>query len=151
MTGNADVEALKSFQWSIQDEAQFEFIAIKYGDRKKLYDEYHEKRKLADKSETINGKPNLHHPRMLLEADVAQMRWEMAYLLSKNKELEERTQILSGLYERVSILEGAYNFLTMGFENAKKKFSEALLMQVSVHQREQKLKQKTEQPDDKKL
>ena len=101
--------------------------------------EFQEKRKVADKSETVNGKPNPQYPRLRLEAEVAQMRYEMAYMVAKNKSLESRFELLYGLYERVSLLEGAYNFLTVGFENAKRMFQEALSKQASVAVRERKI------------
>lgn len=110
---------LEAFAWSMRDEGQYQFMARKYADRQKLSKEYEEKRKLADKSETIDGKPNPQHPRIRLEADMAQMRYEMAYILEKNSMLSEQIGILVQLFERVSLLEGAYHHTKMLAENCR--------------------------------
>lgn len=133
------LEDITDYAWSMQDEGREELIALKYRDRKKLDEEAQKLWRAADSSQTVNGKSNPHYPRMKLEADVAEMRFEMSCVLAKNKDLQEQINILSGLYQRVSILEGAYNFLTMGYKQAEKMFKDALLKQVSVDKREKDL------------
>lgn len=110
---------LGDWAWSIRDEGQYQFMATKYGDRKRLSEEYEAKRKVADKSETIEGKPNPQYPRIRLEADMAQMRYEMAYILDKNKQLSEQVEALTWLYQRVDILEGAYGHMKLLAETTR--------------------------------
>lgn len=115
-------DGIEDYSWSLQDEGAARFIAVKYADRRKLYDEWQAKRKVADKSETVNGQPNPQYPRLRMEADIAQMRFEMAYLIAKNHDIEQQIDILGSLHGRVSVLEGAYTFLTMGLQTAKNLF-----------------------------
>lgn len=112
--------------WSLRDEAHCRFIDFKYADRQKLAEDWHEKRKLADKSQTIAGKPNPQYPRLIVEAEIAQTRFDMAYLVAKNQQLEQQIMMLNDLHQRVSILEGAYTYLRMLAETAKLAFESAM-------------------------
>lgn len=94
--------------WNFRDEATYAFLEQKYRDREKLGAEYDAARKLADKSQTIDGKPNPQHPRLALEADMAQLKLEMAYIIDRNSQLQQYIATLEYLHERVGILEGAY-------------------------------------------
>lgn len=119
-------EQIGAYAWTLQDEGASNFIDLKYSDRRKLHYDYHLKRKLADKSETIDGKSNPHYPRLRLEADMAQMRFEMSYLVAKNKQLETQISILANMFERMGVLEGAYSALTMGLENVKRLYQDVI-------------------------
>ena len=112
-------DKVSNFSWALRDEGQYEFMRQKYHDRRALEQAYDEKRKLADKSETINGKPNPQHPRLVIEAEMAQQRYEMAYIIDRNTMLQEQLEALSWLANRVSILEGAYGHLNMMTEQNK--------------------------------
>lgn len=124
MTDNANESGLAAYAWSMRDEGQYQFMAKKYAERKKLADEFDVKRKLADKSETIDGKPNPQYPRIRLEADMAQMRYEMAYIVEKNAMLSEQVQIMGNLFQRVDILEGAYGHMKLLAEGCRIDYTE---------------------------
>ncbi len=104
-------DQIQSFAWELRDERHYQFIARKYHDRRKLAAEADEKRKLADKSETINGKPNPQHPRLCVEAEMAQMRYDMAYMVDKNTQLEQYIETIEFVHQRLGILEGAYGHI----------------------------------------
>lgn len=108
--------------WNFEDEAHNDWVQFKYGkeNRAKLKDDYTTKSKLAEKSKTLpDGRPNPHHPRLQLEADLAQTRYDMAYLVARNQELENKMEILVQLFDRVGILEGAYSHIKTVAEVAK--------------------------------
>lgn len=108
--------------WDFQDEAHNQWVQWKYGkeNRAKLKEDYQNKTKMVEKSKTLpDGKPNPHLPRMQLEADLAQTRYDMAYLVDRNQELENKMEILVQLFDRVSILEGAYSHIKTVAEVAK--------------------------------
>lgn len=105
--------------WNFRDEATYAFLEQKYRDREKLGAEYNEARKLADKSQTIDGRPNPQHPRLVLEADMAQIKLEMAYIIDRNGQLQQYIETLEYLHQRVGILEGAYGHTKMLAENCR--------------------------------
>lgn len=123
---NMSDSALGDYAWSLQDEGQYQFLQRKYHDRRTLSKEATAARKLADKSETVNGQPNAHHPRLVLVADMAQVRCDMAYVMDKNRQLEEQITALSWLHQRVDILEGAYGHIKMLAETCRIDYASVL-------------------------
>lgn len=113
----------EAWAWSMRDEGQYQFLRHKYHDRKGLADDCAQKRKLADKSETVDGKPNPEHPRLQMHAEMAQLRYEMSYIVDKNAQLETQIEALSYLCQRVDILEGAYGHVKLVAETAKVDYS----------------------------
>ena len=108
--------------FSFQEEAQDRWVQFKYGpeNRKKLEDDWREKSKLAENSKLLkDGKPNPHYPRLQLEADMAQTRFDMAFIVAKNVEMQRKLEMFEQLFERISILEGAYSHVKLIATNAK--------------------------------
>lgn len=100
--------------WGIQDEAEREFLRTKYADAKArhaLAEDWVAKRKHADKSKVVDGKPNPHFPRLNLEADIARVFYEMAHVVEMNNQLFKHIELLSSVSPRVDLLEGAYTHL----------------------------------------
>lgn len=102
--------SMENFAWSLRDENHYTFIARKYEDRAKLHQDAESKRKAAEKMEAKNDP---HYHRMRVEADMAQMRYEMAYLVDKNAQLQRIIDPLEYVFQRVSILEGAYSHIKL--------------------------------------
>lgn len=105
--------------WTMRDEEQYQFLEKKYGDRRSLYEGAVHARKQADRSETIDGQPNPHHRRLVLEAEMAQMRYEMAYVIDKNKFLSQFIETIEFLHQRVGLVEGAYHHVKLLAETAR--------------------------------
>lgn len=90
--------------WSFQDESNYNFIKLKYADRNALGDEAIAKRKaLAD----IAAENPFYH-RAAVSAELAQMRYEMAYIVAENNKLREMIGTISWLHEQLSLTQGAY-------------------------------------------
>lgn len=94
--------------WEIRDESYYSFLKHKYKDRAKLSQEAEDKRKAAD---AMVGSP--HHLRMTVEADMASMRLDMAYIVDRNNQLEQYLETVEFLHQKVGILEGAYSHIKM--------------------------------------
>ena len=109
----------KAIAWQMRDENMYAFIERKYHDRQALSDQAEAARKLAEKSQTIEGNPNPQYPRLLIEADIAQMKLEMAYVLDKNAQLAQYIDTLEFLHQRVGVLEGAYAHIKMLAETCR--------------------------------
>jgi len=99
---------------SEDDFISMRMMQSRYGDRARLGDEWLEKRKLADKNKLLpDGKPNPLHIRFVLEADMARMAYDMSFMLEQNNIMQTQIGIMSEMYQRVAILEGAYNHVMM--------------------------------------
>ena len=115
--------ALAQYGWELHDERQYKFMEQKYHDRHKLFNEAEAARKLADKSQTIDGKPNPQYPRLCMEAEMANMRYEMAYIIDKNTQLSAIIETIAFMHQRVDILEGAYGHMKLMAETCKIDYS----------------------------
>lgn len=135
-----DNDQLASWQFNMQDERQYDFIRQKYADRRALMEQAAEARKKADSSQTVDGKPNPKHPALVLQADMAQLRFEMAYVVDKNNHLEAQVNILADLSQRVSILEGAYSHVKMVAETCRNYYH---MVQSVLKKQDQKPKERT--------
>lgn len=105
--------------WTFRDEATYAFLEQKYRDREKLGEEYAAARKLAEKSQTVDGKPNPMLPRLEMQADMAQMKLEMSYIIDRNSQLQQHIETIGYLHDRVGILEGAYGHTKMLAETCR--------------------------------
>jgi hypothetical protein len=113
--------------WSGQDSAELRFLQMKYRDRAALCEEWIEKRKIAAMNkESEDGKASKHYPRMAMEADIARMAYEMAYILEQNSMMQEQINILTELYQRVALLEGAYTHLSQSTEYVKNQYKDSM-------------------------
>lgn len=113
--------------WSMQDEAQAQFLPMKYKERDALGADWQAKRKLADKNRLReDGTPNPHHPRLVMEAEMANMRYDMAYVIEQNRRLQEQANILMSLFDRVGMLEGCYGYLRQAFDCVKSQYKDSI-------------------------
>lgn len=90
--------------WSFQDETNYLFLQSRYKDRKAIGDEAGEKRKAVKNMDTDN--PFYH--RAAVSAEMAAMRYDMAYIVAENKKLRDYINTISWLHEQVGVLQGAY-------------------------------------------
>lgn len=109
--------------WKLRDEQAYTFIEQKYKNRQSLQQYADLARKLSDSSQTIDGKPNPHHPLLEARAEVAQLRLEMSYMIERNAHLQGYVEQIEFLYQRVSIVEGAYQHTKLLAETAKIDYS----------------------------
>lgn len=113
--------------WCLQDEAQMQFIKTKYSDRESLLSHATELRKAADKGRLkADGSANPHHARLAIEADMASLTADFAYVMQASVMMQEQVEILSTLYQRVMLLEGAYSHLKQMTDYAKESYKESM-------------------------
>lgn len=113
--------------WTMSDQANSDLVNMKYSDRDKLGQEWVDKHKAAEASKTReDGKPNPHYPRMAMEATLARMAFDMAYVVSENLRLRREMDILAELYSRVGIIEDAYAHLRSSTEQTKAQYRDSL-------------------------
>lgn len=104
--------------WDISDEATEAFLKHKYQDRKILKEDHTAKKKIAEGQRLLDGKPNPQAPRLRLEADLAETRYEMSLIIHRNQVIERKLDMLEGLFERLALVEGAYSHLRLKSELA---------------------------------
>jgi|GEM_PF-5633264 len=102
------------FIWEIRDEQYYSFLKHKYKDRQRLRTEAEEKRKAA---EAMKDSPHRH--RMTVEAEMASLMVDMAYIVDRNNQLEQYLGTIEFLHQKVGILEGAYAHIKMLAETCK--------------------------------
>lgn len=107
--------------WVYQDEANYAAMQDKYKDRQKLCDEANAKR--AALKDMTSDNPFYH--RAAVSAEMAQMRWEMAYIVAENQRLREMVGTIDWLHQQVSVLTGAYGHVKMLAETAKMEYGQA--------------------------
>lgn len=107
--------------WKFQDEANYAAMKDKYKNRKKLCDEMDAKRKAFKDMAPDN--PFYH--RAAVSAEMAQMRWEMSYIVAENERLRGMIETIDWLHQQVSILQGAYGHVKMLAETAKFEYGNA--------------------------
>lgn len=100
--------------WCFRDEQMHTLLENKYADRKRLATEAEQKRQAVEKMEATNP---LYH-RAAVSSEMAQMRFEMAYLIDKNRQLAQYIETIEYLHQRVGIIEGAYGGLKLLLETA---------------------------------
>lgn len=114
-------------EWSTSDEANVNFIKLKYAERERLGDEWVEKRKLAEKNKTReDGKPNPHYARMAMEAELARMAFDMAYMVETNCRMAEQIIMLQVLFERVGLIEGNMAYLKQSTDYVKNQYKDSV-------------------------
>lgn len=114
--------------WSAADQANADFLDMKYADREKLGEEWIQKHKAAEAAKTReDGKANPHYPRLAMEATLARMAFDMSYVITQNLRIRREMDILTELYQRVGILEGAYSYLRSSTDHIKKQYRESML------------------------
>lgn len=92
----------------------------RYGDRKRLSDEWEEARKILGKNKTLpDGSPNPNRQRFEIMENQARMAYDMGYLLETNRILQDQVAMLSGYHQRLGILEGAYGHLMAMAQSVK--------------------------------
>lgn len=115
----AAIREAADMAWDFRDEEQYAFIEKKYGNRRALWEAAQQARREADGKELKDGQPNPQHRRLVLEAEMATMRFEMAYVIDKNKQLQQIIEPLEFVFQRLTILEGAYGHVKLLAETAK--------------------------------
>lgn len=109
----ANEHSMEAMVWAMRDERVYSMLERKYTDRKKLAAEAEDARKLAEKNQTIDGKPNPLLPMLLMRAEIAQLRFEMSYIIDKNTHLGSIIETVDYLHTRIGIAEGAYAHVKM--------------------------------------
>lgn len=98
--------------FELENDPNMAMVRKRYENRDALGAEWLEKRKLADKHRTLaSGEPNPMYPRYALEEQVARLSYDMAFLVEQNRILAEQNLMMSEVYQRMGILEGAYSHL----------------------------------------
>lgn len=91
-----------------------------YGDIETLGADWKAKQKATEGAEFLpDGARNPHHPRLLIETDIARMMYDISYLLHQNRNLSNQVAMLSDMHQRMGILEGAYGHLMAMAQSVK--------------------------------
>lgn len=109
------MNSIETTMWAMRDEQFYDFLKMKYSDRKKLSDIAEEKRKSAEKMKDDNP---LYH-RAQVSAEMASLRLDMAYIVDRNNQLEQYLATVEFLHQKVGVLEGAYGYLKMMLETCR--------------------------------
>lgn len=113
--------------WTPGDQANLNFLQMKYKNRESLGDEWVRKRKIADNNKTRDdGTANPHHARLEMESTIARLEFDMAYMMEMNRMLFEQFEIMSSLYQRVGLLEGAYGHLQQSTNYVKNQYKDSM-------------------------
>lgn len=108
------------FPWLAENDPNWLTINRMYGNPDALGEEWLEKRKIAEKNRTLqSGELNPMYPRFRLEEEVARLTYHMAYLLEKNRILQEQVGMMTPMFQRMAILEGAYGHLMTMVQSQK--------------------------------
>lgn len=108
------------YPYGLQSDPNWDMIRRRYADTNALGEDWAAKRNAAAKMKTgKDGAPNPLYPRYALEAEVARLTFDMAYLVESNRLLKEQNDIFSELFQRVGILEGAYGHLMASVQTVK--------------------------------
>lgn len=114
--------------WTMEDQANAEFLRFRYQNREALGKEWHDKRKFADEHRKLeSGKDNPMHPRYAMEEQIARLQYDMAYVLEENRILREKMQLFSSLFDEVAILRGAYMSVKATSDHVKDQWQGHLL------------------------
>jgi hypothetical protein len=109
-------------RWTMQDQCELDHLRIKYANIPAVdadsEPDWMMLRKAANKNEFLDdGKTkNPHYPRMKIEADMARLQYELAIMVRVNAIAFEQLQLQGMVFERMGILEGAYNYLRSKFD-----------------------------------
>lgn len=115
------------YEWTSQDESNYDFLKRKYQNRETLAEDWINKRKDAEKNKLKeDGKPNPQYPRMAMEAELARMQFEHATIIARVDIMEKQQEVMAGLFQRVGILEGAYQSLAVATQTVKVDYSNRL-------------------------
>lgn len=120
--------------WSSSDEANYNFLKEKYKNRERLGEEWITARKLASKSEfKEDGSRNPHYARLAMEAEMARLTFDNAYLVARTEMMQEQVDLVASLFQRVGILEGAYQSLALATSTVKGDYTNRLKGWLDEH------------------
>jgi len=94
----------KEDYWSFTDQANYDFMKLRYQSRTALLDEAIKKRKvLADSNPS-----DPYYHRYAVSAEVADMRSDLAHFMKKIEIMEANVETLDWIHQQVDILQGCY-------------------------------------------
>lgn len=101
--------------WTYEDQSNLDYLELRYADRKKLGEEAISKRKALKDIASDNP----FYQRAAMSAELAAMRWDMAYIVAENKKLRMMIGTIDWLHTQVNILMGAYSHVKMLAEKCR--------------------------------
>ena len=109
------METEKEMAWSFEDEVEYDYIKLRYSDRKKLSERALETRKAAKDIDQANP---LYH-RIAVTAEMAKLRCDMAYMVDRMEQLQATIGAMSYIHQQVDILTAAFGYQKMLGEKAR--------------------------------
>lgn len=129
------------------DKTSYDCMLSKYSDRKAIGDEAIKKRKALEDIKTVD---EFYH-RLEFSAELAQMRWDMAFIVEENKRLHEIIETVGWLHQRMDVVYGAYSHIKMLADKSRIDYAatESCLKQVLKLKKEfeDEIKQRSNKPD----
>lgn len=101
--------------WKYSDNTEYGHIQWRYRDRAAIGEEFLAKRKSFEKMSTDD--PFYH--RAAVSVEMAQMRYDMAYIVGMNNKMQEYINTISFLHDQVGVLQGAYAHIKLLAEKAR--------------------------------
>lgn len=112
---------------SFYGEENLELLHYRYGDSRKLGEEWMAKDKLAERNKLLtDGRPNPQHPRLVIEAQQARICYDMSYIMQWKKQVAEQMEMMAELAMRMTILEGAYGHLKLQLGLTKEEYQASI-------------------------
>lgn len=102
-------------KWSFGEEANYNFIKERYKNRQKIGEEALSKKKAFEKMKADDPL----YTRAAVSAEMAQMRWDMAYMVAMNERMREYVESLDFVHQQISILSGAYQHTKLLADDAR--------------------------------
>lgn len=123
------------YDWTAQDEANYDFLKKKYEHRELLGEQWLHLRKTASQNEfKEDGKTrNPNYPRLAMEAELARLVFDNAYLISRMEMMQQQVDLVGALFQRVGILEGAYQSLALATSTVKGDYTNRLKGWLDAH------------------
>lgn len=101
--------------WKYADNTEYTHIKWRYRDRPAIGEEFAAKRKSFEKMSTDD--PFYH--RAAVSVEMAQMRYDMSYIVAMNNKMQEYINTISFLHDQVGVLQGAYAHIKLLAEKAR--------------------------------
>lgn len=105
----ATADHMEEAYWSHQDSVEYDYIRMRYTDRKALLHEMANKKKALA---SINPDNPQYH-RIAFSAEMARLRADMAYIVGENDNMRELVDTIRDLHDQMGILRGAYSHVKL--------------------------------------
>lgn len=105
--------------WQHQDSVEYNYIRLRYANRKELLDEMAHKKKVLNATKETDP----HYQRIAMSAEMARLRADMAYIVGENDNMRGLIETMRDLHDQMGILRGAYSHVKLLADDSKMSYS----------------------------